>query len=274
METFRFIETTNDDNCVNRRFSNSRSARNDSMAQRFILVMSGKGGVGKSTVASTLARALSASLPKVGLLDLDLTGPSIPTIFGICGRDIKSNQGRMTPCAVGNIEIVSIGLLLADPNDAVIWRGPRKHGMITTFFHIINWTADLIIVDMPPGTSDEHLSTFELLNEKQIPYSVIVVTSPSVLSVADVRKGINLCRTFNARIVAIIENFCGVMCPCCGKVAPLAEDTAVDAMSDDTELPVIARIPFLPVAAAAADEGRGGETLIHYFQAVLPLICG
>jgi len=243
-------------------------------AKRFVLVMSGKGGVGKSTVAATLARALSGSLPRVGLLDLDLTGPSIPTLFGIRGQDNKSREGRMTPCAVGNIEIVSIGLLLSDPNDAVIWRGPRKHGMITTFFQIINWTADLIVVDMPPGTSDEHLSTFELLNERRIPYSVIVVTSPSVLSVADVRKGINLCRTYKSPIVGIVENFCGVMCPCCGKVTPLAKDLAVDAMSEETGLPVIARIPFLPVAAAAADQGQKCEPMLEYFQPIVAAVRG
>jgi ATP-binding protein involved in chromosome partitioning len=231
--------------------------------------MSGKGGVGKSTIAANLARSLSSVLPTVGLLDLDLTGPSIPTLFGIRGQSIKSQSGKMIPFSVGNIEIISIGLLLEDPNDAVIWRGPRKHGMLSSFFEKIKWTSDVIVVDLPPGTSDEHISTFEIL--KEIPYSVFIVTSPSLLAVADVRKGINLCRTVGARLVGSVENFCGVMCPCCGKVTPLTDDTAVDSLSMDTGLPIVARIPFMPMAATEFDEGKGSDVIMDYFRLLIPV---
>lgn len=238
------------------------------MERYYVLVMSGKGGVGKSTVASNIARSLSAKLPSVGLLDLDLTGPSIPTLFGIKGQSIANKEGKMVPAKSGNIEIISLGLLLTDPNDAVIWRGPRKHGMISTFFELIEWSSKVVVVDMPPGTSDEHISTLQILKQKNLPFSIYVVTTPNILSVADVRKGINLCEQMGAPVKGIIENFCGVMCPCCGEVSEFLGPNAADDMSDDTCLPILAKIPFLPAAAASSDKGEQNDQIMPYFDEV------
>ncbi|OHT07808.1 nucleotide binding protein [Tritrichomonas foetus] len=240
----------------------------------YVLVMSGKGGVGKSTVASNITRSLSSRLPCVGILDLDLTGPSIPTIFGVKGRDIANREGKMVPVTSGNIEIVSLGLLLADPNEAVIWRGPRKHGMINTFFQLIDWTAKVVVVDMPPGTSDEHISTIQLLKQNGIKFSVFVVTTPNILSVADVKKGLNLCEKMEAPVTGIIQNFCGVMCPCCGEVSEYLGPNAADSLSEETNLPVMARIPFLPEAAAAADKGEQCDMILSYFAPIADKIVG
>jgi ATP-binding protein involved in chromosome partitioning len=131
---------------------------------------------------------------------------------------------------------------------------------------LIEWSSSVIVVDMPPGTSDEHLSTFDVLKGNNLKYSVLIVTSPSLLSIADVRKGINLCKTVGARIEGIIENFCGVMCPCCGKVTPLVEDTDMNELVSDTGLEILARIPFLPVAAAAADIGQRCDLILPFFD--------
>lgn len=239
------------------------------MERYYVLVMSGKGGVGKSTVASNIARSLSKKLPSVGLLDLDLTGPSIPTIFGVKGQSIANKDGKMVPAKSGNIEIISLGLLLSDPDDAVIWRGPRKHGMINTFFELINWSSKVIVVDMPPGTSDEHISTIQLLKQKNLPFSVYIVTTPNILSVADVRKGINLCEKMEAPVNGIIENFVGVMCPCCGEVSEFLGPNSADSMCEEYNLPVLTKIPFLPSAAEASDKGEQSSLILPYFDNVI-----
>ncbi|EAY16786.1 nucleotide binding protein, putative [Trichomonas vaginalis G3] len=240
--------------------------------QNFILVMSGKGGVGKSTTAANIARAYAAKYGKVGLLDLDLTGPSIPTLFGIKDKEIKSRNGKMVPQVVDGVQIVSLGLMLSDPHDAVIWRGPKKSAMINQFFQLIDWNCNTVIVDLPPGTSDEHLSTFEILNKNGFPYSVVIVTTPNVLAVADVRKGINLCMKVNAKIIGIIENFCGVVCPCCNQVSPLLGDKAAEIMSEELHLDILAKIPFLPQAASAADKGEKSDVILSFFNEVIDKI--
>ncbi|KAH0795054.1 ATP-binding protein [Histomonas meleagridis] len=236
---------------------------------KFVIVMSGKGGVGKSTVAANIARLLSQKIESVGLLDLDLTGPSIPTIFGVQNEKIKSVNNKMIPCKSSNIEIVSLGLLLANPNDAVIWRGPRKSSMIQTFFNLIEWNSKVIIVDMPPGTSDEHLSTIDMLKQSGVVFSTIIVTTPNVLSVADVRKEINLCQTLGVTIDGIVENFCGVVCPCCGELTDLQENDAAVQMSNELGIPILSKIPFLPQAAADFDGGKASVIILPYFEPVV-----
>ena len=234
----------------------------------YVLVMSGKGGVGKSTCASNIARCLRKNFETVGILDLDLTGPSIPTIFGVKGQDIANRGGRMVPVAKDGIEIISLGLLLNDPNDAVIWRGPKKHNMISTFFQLIEWTAKVVIVDLPPGTSDEHISTIQILQNAGARFFALIVTTPNILSVADVRKGLNLCQKMNVNVQGIIQNFCGVICPCCGEVSEYLGPNAADSLSEETHLPVLTKIPFLPAAAAAADKGEESDLILPYFESV------
>lgn len=241
----------------------------ESNKPRYVLIMSGKGGVGKSTTAANVARCLADKLGKVGLLDLDLTGPSIPTIFGIKGESVKNHNGMMVPCTKDNVEIISLGLLLRDPNDAVIWRGPRKNSMISTFFDKIEWTAPIVVIDMPPGTSDEHLTTFQFLQEKDLAFSIYVVTTPNLLSIADVRKGLNLCETINAPVSGLIENFSGIMCPCCGEVTPLLGNNLVQDLAEEKKLPVLAHVPFMPAAAAASDAGEKCDLILPMYDNVI-----
>ena len=236
---------------------------------KYVLVMSGKGGVGKSTVSANIARAFSKKHGRVGLLDLDLTGPSIPTLFGIKDRDQKGKAGKIVPQVVDNVEIVSLGLMLSDPNDAVVWRGPKKNNMINQFFEMIDWHCGTVIVDLPPGTSDEHLTTFDVLKKKQLEYKVIIVTTPNLLAIADVKKGIKLCQQENADIVGVVENFCGVLCPCCGKVTPFIGDKSDEMMNEEFHLPILVKIPFLPEAAKSNDKGEECDKLLSYFEEIV-----
>ena len=144
--------------------------------------------------------------------------------------------------------------------------------MINQFFELIDWTCDTVIVVLPSGTSDEHLSTFDVLKRKNLKYTVIIVTTPNVLAVADVKKGINLCLKVGAQITGVIENYCGVMCPCCGKVTPLLGDKAAETMSEEFKLQILAKIPFLPAAAAANDKGEKCDQLISFFNDVVAKI--
>ena len=234
--------------------------------------MSGKGGVGKSTTASAIARVFAKKHGRVGLLDLDLTGPSIPTLFGIQDKDQKAKSGKIVPQVVDNVEIVSLGLMLSDPSDPVVWRGPKKTNMIKQFFEIVDWRCDTVIVDLPPGTSDEHLSTFDILRQHNLAYKVIIVTSPNRLSVADVKKGIHLCEKESSSIVGLIENFSGIMCPCCGQVTPLLGDKGADVISEEFGIPILCRIPFLPAAAAANDKGEECDLLLKYYEEIVSKI--
>lgn len=237
--------------------------------KRYILVMSGKGGVGKSTVSANLARAIARRDGSCGLLDLDLTGPSIPGLFGVRDGSIGNKNGRMVPYSVGNLEIISLGMMLADPSDAIIWRGPRKNGMIDSFFKLPDWKSSTIVVDLPPGTSDEHLTTLEILKGKT---KVVIVTTPSPLSIADVKKGINLCKMEETEIVGVVENFSGVVCPCCGEITPFLGESAAQSLSSEMGIPLLGTIPFLPAAATAADNGQTPEVLIPIFNELVEKI--
>ena len=235
---------------------------------RFILVMSGKGGVGKSTCAANLAREIAAEKGKCGLLDLDLTGPSIPTLFGIQSSSVKNHNGKMVPVCVDGVEIISLGLMLGSKDEAVIWRGPRKNGMIQSFFSMIEWSTDTVVIDFPPGTSDEHLSTISILRQNRQEFKAIVVTTPSPLAMADVRKCLDMCRKVGVPVVGSIENFSGVMCPCCGEITRAFGDSPGDKLP----IPVLCKIPFYPEVAAASDLGKRGELILPLFKPIIEKI--
>ena len=179
-----------------------------------ILVLSGKGGVGKSTVSAQLALALAARDLEVGLLDIDICGPSIPRMMGLEGEEIhQSNMGWSPVYVQENLGVMSIGFMLPNPDDAVIWRGPRKNGLIKQFLKDVHWgKLDYLVIDAPPGTSDEHISIVQLLKSvaKQ---EAIIVTTPQEVSLIDVRKEINFCRKTSVPILGIVENMAGLKCP-------------------------------------------------------------
>lgn len=183
-----------------------------------ILVMSGKGGVGKSTVSSLLSRAFAANNDlNVGLLDIDICGPSIPHIMGCDREEVHQSGSGWSPVFVEeNLSVMSVGFLLDSPKSAVIWRGPRKNGLIKQFLTEVDWGNDLdvLLIDTPPGTSDEHLSIATYLSESNID-GAIIVTTPQDVSILDVRKEIDFCKRTKIPVIGVIENMSLFVCPKC-----------------------------------------------------------
>ncbi|KAL2930669.1 Cytosolic Fe-S cluster assembly factor NBP35 [Bienertia sinuspersici] len=179
-----------------------------------ILVLSGKGGVGKSTFSAQLAYALAAMDYQVGLLDIDICGPSIPKMLGLEGQDIhQSNLGWSPVYVESNLGVMSIGFMLPNPDDAVIWRGPRKNGLIKQFLKDVYWgELDYLVVDAPPGTSDEHISIVQCLQETGID-GAIIVTTPQQVSLIDVRKEVSFCKKVGINVLGVVENMSGLCQP-------------------------------------------------------------
>ncbi|KAK9684128.1 hypothetical protein RND81_10G188200 [Saponaria officinalis] len=179
-----------------------------------ILVLSGKGGVGKSTFSAQLSYALAAMDYQVGLLDIDICGPSIPKMLGLEGQDIhQSNLGWSPVYVESNLGVMSIGFMLPDPDEAVIWRGPRKNALINQFLKEVNWgELDFLVVDAPPGTSDEHISIVQSLQATSID-GAIIVTTPQQVSLIDVRKEVNFCKKVGVKVLGVVENMSGLSQP-------------------------------------------------------------
>ncbi|KZV17304.1 Nucleotide binding protein 35 [Dorcoceras hygrometricum] len=179
-----------------------------------ILVLSGKGGVGKSTISAQLSFALAAMDYQVGLLDIDICGPSTPKMLGLEGQGIhQSNLGWSPVYVESNLGVMSIGFMLPEPDEAVVWRGPRKNGLIKQFLKDVYWgELDFLVVDAPPGTSDEHISIVQFLKETGIDGAVIV-TTPQQVSLIDVRKEVNFCKKVELPILGVVENMSGLCQP-------------------------------------------------------------
>jgi len=179
-----------------------------------LLVLSGKGGVGKSTFSAQLSFALAEMDHQVGLLDIDICGPSIPKMLGLEGQDIhQSNLGWSPVYVESNLGVMSIGFMLPNPDDAVIWRGPRKNGLIKQFLKDVDWgEIDYLVVDAPPGTSDEHISIVQYLQATGID-GAIIVTTPQQVSLIDVRKEINFCKKVGVPVLGVVENMSGLRQP-------------------------------------------------------------
>jgi Mrp family chromosome partitioning ATPase len=186
-----------------------------SQVKHKILVLSGKGGVGKSTVSSQLSFALAQDITKeVGLLDVDICGPSIPRMLGLLGQEVHQSASGWSPVYVeDNLAVMSIGFMLPNADDAIIWRGPRKVGLIKQFLTDVVWNdLDYLLVDTPPGTSDEHISIVQLLKDSHIDGAIVVTTSQEV-SMADVRKELNFCRKTGIRVLGVVENMAETAVP-------------------------------------------------------------
>ena len=181
-----------------------------------ILVLSGKGGVGKSTVAASLAVTLAQKGYKVGLLDLDFHGPSQPTLFHLQNTQMVSDEEGICPAeACCGVRVLSIGLLIEKPDEAVIWRGPAKIGVLKQLFEEVSWgELDYMILDFPPGTGDEVLSACQMITGDK---AAVVVTTPQEVSLADCRKCLDFCNKLEVKVAGIVENMSGFVCPDCGK---------------------------------------------------------
>lgn len=222
--------------------------------QRKIVVLSGKGGVGKSTVAVNLAVGLMMEGHRTGLLDVDIHGPSIPTMLGIEGLTPHGNGDEMLPIDVGGLKVISPGFFLKSQDDAIIWRGPMKSNVIRQFLRDVAWgDLDFLVVDSPPGTGDEPLSVCQLIKKLD---GAVIVTTPQKVAAVDVRKSITFCRQLNVPVLGVIENMSGFACPKCGEITPILGSGGGRRMAVEMGVPFLGSIPMDPSVAMAGDSGR------------------
>lgn len=215
-------------------------------------VVSGKGGVGKSMVTSQLAVLCQRAGKKTGILDADVTGPSIPKAFGIHQRAMADERGMLPVPTASGIQLMSVNLLLDDETDPVIWRGPVIGGVVTQFWTDVVWDVDYLFVDMPPGTGDVALSVFQ-----SIPLDgIIIVASPQELVSMVVEKAVKMAEMMSVPIIGVVENMSYLICPDCGKEIPLFGQGKTEAAAEAHHLPLLAKMPIDPVLALLADEGR------------------
>ncbi|KXT14462.1 hypothetical protein AC579_4820 [Pseudocercospora musae] len=250
--------------------------------KHIVLVLSGKGGVGKSSVTTQLALCLSLQGHSVGVLDIDLTGPSIPTFLGIERSRITSAEGGWLPVPVhaasdagqeqakgrgrgcnpprGKLSAMSLGFILPNRGDAVIWKGPKKTGMIRQFLSTVLWgELDYLLIDTPPGTSDEHIALVEELfrnaASEQLPGAVLV-TTPQAISVSDVKKEINFCKKVGVHVLGVVENMAGFVCPNCSECTNVFSKGGGQAMAQEFEVPFLGSVPIDPMFIRLIEEGK------------------
>ena len=220
---------------------------------KVIAVVSGKGGVGKSTVTASLAVAMARRGKKVAILDADITGPSIPTAFGIHQKATGTDAGIDPAVTAGGIKLMSLNLIAAHETDPVIWRGPIIAGVVTQFWQEVVWgDVDYMFVDMPPGTGDVPLTVFQSLPVD----GVVVVTSPQDLVSMIVTKAVNMAKMMSIPVLGLVENYSYYQCPDCGARHPIFGQSHLEQVAADLGVPVLAQLPIDPALAAAFDAGQ------------------
>lgn len=265
-----------------------------SNVKNIIMVLSGKGGVGKSTVTCQLALALLSQGKRVGILDIDICGPSVPTIFGVQGSSVhqsssgwvpvypicplstpnaeKSSENQGVRWEKGQLAVMSIAFLLSSENDAIVWRGPKKTVMIRQFVQEVVWgDLDYLLIDTPPGTSDEHLAAVEYLRASN-PRGAILVTTPQQVSIADVRKEATFCEKMGIRVLGIVENMSGFVCPCCGEVDNVFSKGGGERLAAEVGCPFLGCIPIDPLLGNAQDDGCRGLAESNAIVAVREIV--
>lgn len=240
--------------CASKGTCQDRLKKSLSGMKHKIMVLSGKGGVGKSSVAVNLALYLALEGHSVGLLDIDFHGPSVPTMLGFQNTGVVMEGEEILPLEMGCLKIMSMGLLLQNQKDAVIWRGPMKAGVIKQLFENVRWgDLDYLIMDFPPGTGDEALSACQLVEGAD---GGIVVTTPQEVSLSDCRRCISFCRQLNLPVLGVIENMSGFVCPDCGSVVDIFSSGGGEKMAEEEEVPFLGKIPLDPNIVRACDEGK------------------
>ncbi|PVI04396.1 P-loop containing nucleoside triphosphate hydrolase protein [Periconia macrospinosa] len=263
--------------------------------KKIMLVLSGKGGVGKSSITTQLALTLSLQGHSVGVLDIDLTGPSIPRFFGIEEQKVRQAPGGWIPVPVhdkqslpargststsssqhngdaatnpptevGSLSCMSLGFILANRSDAVIWRGPKKTAMVRQFLTDVLWPPlDYLLIDTPPGTSDEHISLLEtLLKSTSGPAAppnqlagAVVVTTPQAISISDVKKELNFCKKTGIRVLGVVENMAGFVCPNCSECTYVFSKGGGQVMAEEFGVPFLGSVPIDPAFVVLVEEG-------------------
>lgn len=219
-----------------------------------ILVMSGKGGVGKTTVAVNLALSLAMSGKSVGLMDVDIHGPNIPKMIGVQKRRAHMEGEKIVPLTVlPNLKVMSIAIFLEDDSDAVIWRGPLKMGLIKQFLKDVDWgEMDYLIIDAPPGTGDEPLSVCQLIDELD---GALIVTTPQDLSLLDVSKSITFCNQLSVSVLGIVENMSGFICPYCNKKIDIFKSGGGEKLAAEIGVNFLGKIPIDEKIVQLSDRG-------------------
>ena len=228
----------------------------NSTVKKVIAVVSGKGGVGKSTVTSMLAVAMSKKGKRVGVLDADITGPSAPTAFGVTECQGADEHGLYPALSKGGIQVMSINLLLDDSTAPVVWRGPVIAGAVKQFWTDVIWEdVDYMFVDMPPGTGDVPLTVFQSLPVD----GIVIVTSPQDLVSMIVAKAVKMANMMHIPVMGFVENYSYLECPDCGKKINIFGESKLDEIAAEFNLPVLARLPIDPKVAESYDNGKMEE---------------
>ncbi|KAK9332109.1 P-loop containing nucleoside triphosphate hydrolase protein [Lipomyces starkeyi] len=246
-----------------------------SQIRHIVLVLSGKGGVGKSSITTQLALSLVQLGHSVGVLDIDLTGPSLPRMFGLESKKIHQSSQGWVPVytdASKRLCVMSIGFLLKDRGDSVVWRGPKKSAMIRQFVRDVVWgELDYLLIDTPPGTSDEHISIAEQLRDAK-PDGAVLVTTPQAVATADVRKELSFCRKVGFDVLGVVENMSGFLCPHCAECSHIFSKGGGEELAKQYDVPFLGAVPIDPqfvllieeqhaaASAQAAMDGQGEVT--------------
>lgn len=228
-------------------------ANSRSKIKKVVAIASGKGGVGKSTITAGLAVALNRRGYKVGILDADITGPSIPTAFGLHGQTYATDEGILPAVTKEGIRVISLNLLTADETDPVVWRGPVIAGVVQQFWADVQWgELDYLLVDLPPGTGDVPLTVFQALPVD----GVFVVTTPQDLVSMIVAKAVHMAQMMEVPILGLIENYSFFPCPGCGENHAIFGQSKLPQVAEKLELEVLAHLPINPALASAVDRGE------------------
>lgn len=237
--------------------------------KHIVLVLSGKGGVGKSSVTTQTAISLVNKGYKVGVLDIDLTGPSMPRMFGLEGKKIHQSSAGWIPVYTDEQKrlcVMSLGFLLPDRGDSVVWRGPKKTAMVRQFLKDVVWgELDYLLIDTPPGTSDEHISIAEELKTAN-PDGAIIVTTPQAVATADVRKELNFCRKVDFKILGVIENMSGYVCPHCSECTNIFSKGGGESLAKDYGVEFLGNVPIDPQFVTMIETNTGDVDLTQEYK--------
>ena len=249
--------------CGSRKADFKQPANKYSHIKKVIGVVSGKGGVGKSLVTCLLAAGCAKAGLKVGVLDADITGPSVPKSFGVHSRAMQDGECLLPAVTDGGIKLMSINLLLESESAPVVWRGPVISGVINQFWSDVRWgELDYLFVDMPPGTGDVPLTVFQSLPVD----GVVIVTSPQDLVQMIVKKAYGMAKQMNIPVLGIVENYSYVKCPDCGKEIKVFGESHIDEIAADLNVPVLGKMPLDPAIAQMVEEEKFSEAENPYLE--------